>query len=389
MKFLASWKGLTYDQEGTIHCIPEDVDDIYALYCLIAPGDTLESMTFRKVNTGGDSDDSSMTKKRLHLGVAVEKVDADLASRMPSLRVAGTNVTQNEWVRLGAHHTIEVVPERPLKLTKPSWDGIAKSILYAAGDPLNKCDIGLLLLGDDGEAVLCIVRDEGASAFSVKPMKRISVKMPKKRIGSEAERAQQRFLTESVDAMAEAFGSSFAKMRAIVLASASALLRDAVAKEVERRLLAAGDRESLDARQRFIRLQMPSAAMLNEPERFAEQVLGQDARIREILSNTRSARELKAMQELQELIRSDSDLAIYGPDAVSRAIEFAAVKTLLLSDSLIRSDKVAERRRYSRMIADARTNGAIILTCRAGTEPDNALKLLTGVAAILNFAAPE
>ncbi len=41
------WRHLDRNKGGYVRLTPEDTDDIYALYNIIAPGDEVESMTIR------------------------------------------------------------------------------------------------------------------------------------------------------------------------------------------------------------------------------------------------------------------------------------------------------------------------------------------------------
>jgi protein pelota len=54
------------------------------------------------------------------------------------------------------------------------------------------------------------------------------------------------------------------------------------------------------------------------------------------LSDTKFARESRAVDEFYKMIGIDEQRAYYGPKHVARAVEAGAVGTLLISDSLFR-----------------------------------------------------
>jgi protein pelota len=90
---------LRRDREGWIRVTPEDSDDIWALYNIIAPGDEIEAMTMRRVvqeNTAGNVVDSQ--KVKVLLAVVAEKIDVDIKGA--SLRVNGKNVRENRHVKV-------------------------------------------------------------------------------------------------------------------------------------------------------------------------------------------------------------------------------------------------------------------------------------------------
>lgn len=55
------------------------------------------------------------------------------------------------------------------------------------------------------------------------------------------------------------------------------------------------------------------------------------------------------MDQFFEIINTCEDKATYGPKSVDKALELAAVETLLISDSLFRSKDIQKRKRYVNM----------------------------------------
>src|SRR5207237_1110504 len=76
------------------------------------------------------------------------------------------------------------------------------------------------------------------------------------------------------------------------------------------------------------------------------------------LADTKYAKETRAMESFFKMMQTDEDRAWYGPKEVERAIEKGAVGTLLVSNSLFRSNDMSERRRYVKMVEDVKASGA-------------------------------
>lgn len=370
---MSSWKDLPRDKSGTIRFTPEDREDIYSLYTLISPGDLVEATTFRKVaiNDASTCGNSEMSKIKMTLCVRVEKVDVDL--RSASMRVNGRNMTESEWVKQGAYHTLDIEIDRPLKLTKESgWDSVHRHILWQAGDPSNKNEVGAVLLDTDGVALLGMVTKEEGMRVS----RRVEVKQPKKKIGSQSEKAEGRFFAEVEDAMRMVF--DFTRLKAVIIASPGDL-KDTFWKKMYDRAVQSEDRNLIDNKNKFLRFTIQAAE-----QRYLQALL-EDPRIRNILANTKTAQEQKLLEQLNKNIYDDSCKGIYGLKHVIKANEYGAIKHLLLADALFRSCEVEERRIYGKLVDDVKSNGGSIQIFTPGTDTEDALNKLTGVAAILNF----
>ena len=52
-----------------------------------------------------------------------------------SIRLRGRNLVENEHVKLGAYHTLELEPHRAFTLEKPCWDALDIERIKQACDP--------------------------------------------------------------------------------------------------------------------------------------------------------------------------------------------------------------------------------------------------------------
>lgn len=375
---LSAWKNLPWNKPGTVRLTPEDRDDIYALYTLLSPSDTVECTTVRKVQINESSTSTADTAKmRMTLAVKVEKVDVDLEAC--AMRVNGRNVLENEWVRMGAYHTLDIEIGKPIKVTKEDgWDAMHRHILWQAGDPANKTEVGVVLM--DAREGVGLVGSVDREAASMKVERRVEVKQPKKRMAgsSQAEKAEERFYVELEAAVRELL--DFARLRAVIVAGDG---RDVLLKRMHDADARSESRQFIEHKGKFIRFDAPST----DPKHVA--ALLDDPRVKSILEHTKTAQEQRSIGQLQARLHDSSGLAIYGLRHVLKANEYGAIRELLLSSSLFRSTVIEERKRYGRLVQDVQANGGKVLVFTPGSETERALDLLTGVAAILHFAVVE
>ena len=113
-------KNFDKDGSGFVVLVPEESDDLWQLYNLIAAGDDVRAATVRKVQVGDRA--GVMDKKHITLTLLVKSVDFD--AKGDCLRIAGTNNSENEFVKMGAHHTLEI--NLNTKLTKKFMKEIFK-----------------------------------------------------------------------------------------------------------------------------------------------------------------------------------------------------------------------------------------------------------------------
>ena len=67
------------------------------------------------------------------LTLYVEAIDFD--SQACQLQVKGTNVQENEYVKMGAYHTIKLEPNWQFTLAKKQWDSVVLECIEQACDP--------------------------------------------------------------------------------------------------------------------------------------------------------------------------------------------------------------------------------------------------------------
>lgn len=156
---------------GSVKLIPQEPEDMWHVYNLVSYGDHLSGSTVRKVQMGNYSE-----RVALNLEIEVETIEYDRVSS--TLRFRGKNFSKNDYVKIGAYHTLELELKRPFVLSKETWDAMALDYLEHACDPTATADLAAEML-QEGLAHICLV---GASVTVTKA--KVKTSIPRKHGGA-------------------------------------------------------------------------------------------------------------------------------------------------------------------------------------------------------------
>lgn len=112
-------------KKGSVEIIVEKTVDIYMLYNLLEARDQIKTHTCRKIALK-----STGTQKKVTLFMEVKIEDSILNIEYSRLYVKGKILSEHENVKRGAYHTIEVVLGSRLKITKSEWTAVSLEILH-------------------------------------------------------------------------------------------------------------------------------------------------------------------------------------------------------------------------------------------------------------------
>lgn len=82
----------------SIGFMPEEPEDMWHAYNLIAEGDAVTASTVRKVQTESSTGSSTSNRVRTTLTIRVENIDFDTQACM--LRLKGRNIVENQYVKV-------------------------------------------------------------------------------------------------------------------------------------------------------------------------------------------------------------------------------------------------------------------------------------------------
>lgn len=81
------------------------------------------------------------------LTISIETIDYDFDGCL--LRVKGKNIEENQYVKMGQYHTLDIELNRKFTLRKPEWDTYSLDRLELACDPTKSADLAAIVM-DEG-----------------------------------------------------------------------------------------------------------------------------------------------------------------------------------------------------------------------------------------------
>ncbi|KAH9619812.1 hypothetical protein KSS87_001163 [Heliosperma pusillum] len=354
--------------------IPEEADDLWAAYNLISEDDYVLAVTVRKVLREVASGGRDAERVKLKLEIKVEAVEYDKDGAI--LRIRGKNVLENEHVKIGAFHTLEIELHRPFVLRKDVWDSMSLDMLHQAADPTASADLAVIIM-QEGLAHIMLI---GKSVTLTRS--RIEVSIPRKHGPAIAgyETALKKFFENVLQAFLKHV--DFKVVRCAVIASPG-FTKD----QFHRHLLLEAERKQLrsiiENKSRIVLVHTTSGY-----KHSVREVL--DApNVMSMIKDTKAAQEVRALEEFFNMLSNDPDRACYGPKHVEVAHERMAIQTLLITDELFRSANVMTRKKYNKFVSSVKASGGNAHLFSSMHVSGEQLAQLTGIAAVLRFPLPD
>ena len=197
----------------------------------------LQNRTSSRVQSVSATGSTESHRVRLNLTLQVSKVEysssgapsssADQPSQTPTsasapsstaaLHVSGKVTSENQYVKLGAFHTLDIEVNRDVRIEKiEGWDSIAFSRVTESCVPGRGAEVGAIVCGE-GTAAFCLL-----SQHLTVVTHRISAPIPRKASASgtsQHEKAMSKFYSMVYDAFVRHIPFANPSLRAIVFAS--------------------------------------------------------------------------------------------------------------------------------------------------------------------------
>ncbi|KAK7087533.1 protein pelota-like [Littorina saxatilis] len=359
---------------GSVTLIAEEAEDMWHAYNIVTVGDTLRSTTIRKVTTESATGSVNASKVRTTLTIKVETIDFDTQACV--LRVKGRNVCENQYVKLGAYHTLDLELNRPFTLAKHEWDSVSLQRIEEACDPTQNADLAAVIM-QEGIAHVCLVTNSMTLVRA-----KIETNIPRKRKGlcEQHTKGLHRFYDQIIQAVLRHV--NFDVVKCILIASPG-FVKDQFAEYMLNQAVKQDLKVLTENRSKFVLVHASSGfkhslkEVLNDPAVTAR------------LSDTKALGEVKALDDFYQMLQNDPDRAFYGVRHCEKAADLQAIETLLVSDELFRSQDVQQRKRYVRMVDSVQENGGTVKIFSSLHVSGEQLGQLSGVAAILRFPIPD
>ncbi|KAI4852882.1 hypothetical protein E4T44_01203 [Aureobasidium sp. EXF-8845] len=365
------------DGSGSATLLPEEPEDMWHAYNLIRPTDLLRASAIRRVTT--ESMTGSSTSKRVQTTLTLRVTSLDFDPQAAQLHVSGTVAEENEWVKRGSYHTLDLELQRNFTLEKADgWDSIALETLKDSIDQTQKAELWAVVM-QEGLANICLI-----TSHQTILRHRVEVALPKKRPGKPSgdhEKATQRFYSLILESLLRQL--NMADLKPLLLASPGftaggfqQYIKTTASTKTDKNLSAIAAKtvvaHSASGHLHSLAEVMASPAVMSK------------------LSDTRFAKETALMDKFFDLLRKDDGRAWYGPKEVETAVEKGAVGrgggALLISSALFRAQDVAVRRRWVSLVDKvSQEHGGDVRVLSDGHESGKRLEGLGGIAAILTF----
>ncbi|KAI9054295.1 hypothetical protein LZ554_001463 [Drepanopeziza brunnea f. sp. 'monogermtubi'] len=335
------------DGSGTVTLVPEEPEDMWHAYNLIAPSDFLTADAIRRIATESSTGSSKSYRVRITLKIRVTSIDFD--PQAGQLHISGRVANENEHVKMGAYHTLDLELQRRFTLEKgDGWDSVAKEVLAEAIKD-DKEGVVPAVVMQEGMANICLITEHQTIL-----KQRVETRIPKKRSGgaSNHDEALKKFYEATLRALSSHV--DITQPRPILLASpgfTAAGFTKYIVDEATRK----GEKAVLANKKNFVVIHSSSGHLhsLNEVLKSPE-VLAK-------LKNTKYARETRLMDDFMTMLRRDDGRAWYGPTEVEQAVEKGAVGAgggvLLINNSLFRSQEIATRKRWVTLVDKVKETG--------------------------------
>uniref|UniRef100_A0A1L8DS72 Protein pelota homolog n=2 Tax=Nyssomyia neivai TaxID=330878 RepID=A0A1L8DS72_9DIPT len=359
---------------GSVVLVPEEPEDMWHAYNLISEGDNVKCTTIRKVQNETATGSSSSNRVRTVLTIAVENIDFDTQACV--LRLKGRNVEENQYVKMGAYHTLDLALNRKFTLTKPEWDTISLERIDMACDVTQSADVAAVIM-QDGLAHVCLITSSMTLVRS-----KIEVSIPRKRKGNVQQ--HEKGLAKFYDAVMQGIlrHVNFDVVKCVLIASPG-FVKDQFFEYMIQQAVKAEHKQLLEHRGKFVLIHASSGF-----KHSLKEVL-QDPAVVAKMSDTKAAGEVKILEQFYTTLQCEPAKAFYGKKHVTRAIEAECVQTLLISDNLFRCQDFNQRKEYVRLVDAVRDSGGEVKIFSSMHISGEQLAQLTGIAAILRFAMPE
>ncbi|XP_041094692.1 protein pelota homolog [Polyodon spathula] len=368
MKLLS--KDIEKDNCGQVALVPEEPEDMWHTYNLLQVGDSLRASTIRKVQTESSTGSVGSSRVRTTLTICVETIDFD--SQACQLRVKGTNIQENEYVKMGAYHTIELELNRKFTLAKKLWDSVVLERIEQACDPAQKADVGAVVM-QEGLANIVLV----TPAMTLVRGK-VEQTIPRKRRGSCAQhdKALDRFYDAVMQGILRHI--NFEVVKCVLIASPG-FVKDQFCTYLFQQAVKTDNKVLLENRSKFMQVHSSSG------HKYSLKEVLSDPAVISRLSDTKAAGEVKALEDFYKLLQHEPDRAVYGVSHVERANEAMAIDVLLISDNLFRHEDIATRSRYVKLVDSVKDNGGTVRIFSSLHVSGEQLNQLSGVAGLLRF----
>lgn len=348
-------------------------DDIWHLYNIIRPKDIVSSKTSRKVSTTQQCGKVSGQRILTKLVLEVDHTDIDLKNDI--LRISGRNITKNEYVKIGAFHTLELTINSKIKIQKSAWEKNFLERINFACDSKKQTKLAIILI-QHNTAHLCTVTD---SLTLFKQTFQTSYTQ-KTKLSSNLRKTQfYKFYMDIFNALIEKVNMD--DINGVVIAGPafykSSLLNFIVETATSKKIISITSNSH-----KFHLLNCPSG------HKMAISHLLTDNKLKELLKDTRFSLDTIKIEEFKKNLAMCPDRIVYGLENISAFLSKSIGKLLLINDDIYLSNDVSIRSSSSNLVNLATSRNTPVHILSSMHAPGQHLSLFGGVVLISLYDSP-
>jgi protein pelota len=345
-------------KNGYVEVEVEDEDDLWHLYNMIEAGDQICGNTTREIKVTRGDIEERVGRRRVFLCVIVE--DTGIQSFTGKLRIRGKIVSApDEMNILGSYHSFALGPRDRIRIVKENWTSFFEERLDRAVKKSRPKVVVVTL--DDQEATIYIIKD-----YEVHEVVSMTSNIPGKYL-------------ESSDR-----GSLRSKYFSSIEEELMRIIKDGAYSIV---LAGPGFTKNefgkyLKEKHRTLSVFEESTSTVGTPG--VREVMSRGA-LSKILEDTLIVRDSRLVDELLSRLSNDPKLVAYGLAEVEKSVHAGAVDVLLVSDRLIKTVPLNEKRNLEELCKNAEKYGGKVFFIGSEHEKGSQLYNLGGIAALLRF----
>lgn len=348
-------------KKGEVKVLTQALDDLWALYNIIKPGDLVSGWTHRRVvMREGDKGE----RKAMTLQIKVENVEFHEYSNR--LRVKG-QITQgpDDYVSLGQYHTINVEINSKIKIIKEKWYNHEKRRLRKSLDKEENKLVAVIAV-ESGNATLGLI-----SNYSLNISTNIRHNIPGKRFSKQnAKKELKKFFDQIYRILREKVDKFEIPLVVIV---GPGFTKERLQKHLN---------EKFELDNTEIDMRVASASSGTDSAIYEVLKNGQ---ISKIIANHKMSQESQYMEDFYARMGKDEGTYTYGVKETLKAAEMGAIETLLVTDKLMRQIVGDEQQQIEKLFNYVEKTGGEIHILSTFSPAGEQLDKYGGCVSLLRF----
>ena len=361
-------KVLTKDfKNGILELIPENIDDLYAIYRILKAGDKVRAATSRRIRKK-EEEGRADTGERVKMTLEVEIEELAFHGFGENLRFKGKIVAGPEdLVSLGTYHTISLSLMEKVRVQKLNWTAMERKVVEDLEKASMLAKILVVTIEDNSVCIAVVTQ------FSTKIISEFSPSVTRKFSDAKQHSTEMgNFFTDVLQ-----------------------LIQDTVKQYSSEVIILAGPGFTPENFFEFIKIK---DSLLAEKITRVHVSTGGRVGLKEVLSQKlpekianeqRVVYETRLVDEIFKRLGQETGTVTYGLENVKRALEMGAIDTLLITDDQISVEDLEKRALIDTLVEENSKMRGKTVMMSVHHESGEQLARLGGIAALLRYPLPD